>query len=154
MSNYYNRETETRHGRDYQISWYYDECADAPWESSDCHGEVTEWTTRDKHPGELILNSDRSSHRFYDFQGAMKKAREVWGCTGTGAEIEEIVRRDYEYLRAWCEDRWFYCGIVVELLNSEGDVIDSASLWGIESDGDHAPIIDDLIGDVDPKIAA
>lgn len=155
MSNYYNRETETRHGRDYRISWYYDECSDAPWENSDCHGDVTDWESRDKHPGELILNTDRhGNHRFYDFQGTMKKARKVWGCTGTGKEIEGIVRRDFEYLREWCNDEWFYCGIVVELLNAAGEAVDEASIWCVESVGDHWPLIDDLIGEVDPKIAA
>lgn len=51
-----------------------------PWENSDGHGEVTGWTTRGKAPGELVLNSDRHSKRFYDFQGACRIARrDGWG---------------------------------------------------------------------------
>lgn len=41
---------------------------------------------------------------------------------------------DYDRLRQWCDNQWFYVGVVVESLDEEGDVIDSASLWGIESD--------------------
>lgn len=41
---------------------------------------------------------------------------------------------DYDRLRQWCDNQWCYVGVVVESLDGEGDVIDSASLWGIESD--------------------
>lgn len=52
----------------------------APWLEHDGHGEVTGWTTRAKLPGELILNSDRGSKRYYDFAGACRIARrDGWG---------------------------------------------------------------------------
>ena len=47
----------------------------APWEKSEGHGVVSEWGTRDKRAGELVLNTDRGSKRFYDFAETMKIAR-------------------------------------------------------------------------------
>lgn len=57
-----------------------DDCHGAPWEEEDGHGDVSEWTTRDKLPGEMVLNEDGRSKRFYDFAGACKIARrDGWG---------------------------------------------------------------------------
>lgn len=53
----------------------HDSDSGAPWDNSDGHGPVSDWTTRDKLPGELILSSDRSSKRFYDFAAAVQIAR-------------------------------------------------------------------------------
>jgi hypothetical protein len=150
MSDIYDTETREHHGASYLIEWAADHHHGLPWEESDCHGEVSEWTRRDKKPGERILNTDRHGFkRFYDVQASMQKARTVWGFTN-GKEAAEAVEKDFEYLRAWCEDRWFYCGIIVTLLDEDGDKTDvQASLWGIESDakGYHASVIMDLIGD-------
>lgn len=42
---------------------------------------------------------------------------------------------DFERLRQWCNDEWTYVGIVVDLLDDEGDPMgETESLWGIESD--------------------
>ena len=52
----------------------------APWDESDCHGEVSEWTSRKKAPGELVLHSDHGNYRYYDFAGACEIARrDGWG---------------------------------------------------------------------------
>lgn len=52
----------------------------APWDNEDGHGPVSDWTTRWKNPGELLLHRDGSSRRFYDFAQACKIARrEEWG---------------------------------------------------------------------------
>lgn len=52
----------------------------APWEEECGHGPVSDWTRRDKLPGEFVLNEDRGSKRFYDFAGAVKIARrDGWG---------------------------------------------------------------------------
>lgn len=111
----------------------------APWDNEDGHGPVTDWTTRDKRPGELVLNSDRGSKRFYDFAEACRIARkEVWG---DGPAVPEMTwrqvaanaaRADYEHLRAWCNDEWRYVGIIVTLLDDEGNETEvSDSLWGV-----------------------
>lgn len=53
----------------------------APWDY--CDNEVnliSEWTRRDKKPGEMILNTDRKFKRFFDYQAACKYALyNQWG---------------------------------------------------------------------------
>ena len=41
---------------------------------------------------------------------------------------------DFEALRAWCADEWFYCGVVLSVSRA-GIMLDehAASLWGIEA---------------------
>lgn len=72
----------------------------APWEEEDGHGDVSEWTTRDKLPGELVLSEDGRSKRFYDFAGACKIARrDGWGFLPGVLKYEK--RADCWH--AWCE---------------------------------------------------
>lgn len=143
--NTYKTDTIEQHGITYQVEWVVDEGADAPWENSDGHGRVSDWERRSKRPGELILNSDRGFSRFYDFQEAMKLAkRDGWNCAKTGEELQEAVMQDYQYLKDWCDDKWFYCGITV----TRCDTGESSSLWGIESEGDHSWVIQDLVGEL------
>lgn len=41
--------------------------------------------------------------------------------------------RDYNILKAWCNDEWFYCGIVLSVLDNGHEISDhAASVWGIE----------------------
>ncbi|WP_052007096.1 hypothetical protein [Burkholderia paludis] len=180
-----------------------DDCDNGePWKNFDGHGPVSEWTRRDKRPGERILNTDSGSKRFYDVQEANKIAkRDGWGLSDkakaeliehlarprtvrrirkgekptivqrgfvshiykysadqvetvalpgrdpkkplTRGEIRaEAVRRDYEFLRGWCNDQWNYVGVCVMYLGKadhdpdtdvELDYLVSKDLWGIES---------------------
>lgn len=151
MTDAYKTETIEQNGRAYLAEWLADDSGGTPWENSDCHGPVTDWERRTKRPGERILNSDRGSHRFYDFQQAVRDAVKVWGCK-PGPDAVAAVEKDFDYLRAWCNDEWHYCGIVVTLLDDAGEKTDiSAALWGVESDADgyHASVIQDLIGIAD-----
>lgn len=114
-----------------------------PWKQEDGHGEVSDWTTRDKAPGELVLNEDGRSKWFYDFAGAVKTAkRDGWnaapfddGLTG-GAKAAKAARADYERLRAWCNDDWRYIGVALQVWFEDIQLTDEygAALWGIESD--------------------
>lgn len=75
--------------RTYRITTEHDAQTPAPWENDDGCGIVSDWTTRDKHAGGLVLCADRSSKRFYDFAGTVAKAKaEGWGyadCEGMSA---------------------------------------------------------------------
>lgn len=42
---------------------------------------------------------------------------------------------DFARLKAWCEDDWYYVGVIVTA-SREGIELGSASLWGIESDAE------------------
>lgn len=48
-------------------------------------------------------------------------------------------RQNFERLRKWCADQWFWVGVEIELLDRDGDGTgEKAALWGIESDaGDY-----------------
>lgn len=105
----------------------------------DCHGKVTERTRRVKGAGERVACVDRGGFhfRYYDWQGTMERAkREGWSAEphdkGTrGERAARAVERDYQAIRGWFADEWFYCGIVIGA-SKEGVEIDDhcASLWG------------------------
>lgn len=159
-----------------------------PWDDCDGHGPVSDWTRRDKLPGELVLCSSSNHARFYDYAEACKIAlRDQWGVspykkfTEQGAnglvklsghwfdarnnltaiatdwhdDINEAyselyashratmskreyaaqaAMQDYKRLRDWCNDQWYYVGVIVTITDSDGEEIASDSLWGIESD--------------------
>jgi hypothetical protein len=176
-------------GHRFRVNIERDDDNEPPWENSDGHGVVSEWTTRDKRPGERVLCSDRHSKRYYDVHETMKIAKrdgwglnedakaellkrlcgpkKVWQPTGesvtdglrkregkwvvapvrrddvplTAGEITaEAVRRDFEFLRGWCNDSWYYVGVIVTHLpdpDDDDEPIDyTHALWGIESNSD------------------
>ena len=107
-----------------------------PWDNMSTFGTVTHWERRDKAPGERILLLGRSGARFYNFAGAVAQARRE-GYTGPAAV--EAVEQEFNYFRAWCNDQWRYVGVVVTLLDVEGNPTDESDvLWGVDDDGDSA----------------
>lgn len=71
---------ELKDGYSVRVHVDYDQDMGAPWEEHDGHGPVSEWTTRDKLPGERVLATDRNHRRYYDFAEACKIARrDGWG---------------------------------------------------------------------------
>lgn len=142
-------------GRDFRATIHADDCGDAPWERDDGHGVVSEWTTREKRPGERLLNADRHSKRFYDVQASIALARrDGWGVSpetlaemtrvhGRAPTAKEIaaaaVERDFDFLRGWCADDWSYIGVAVQPLDDDGEPFGGEfdfALWGIESNAD------------------
>ena len=133
-----------------------DESHGAPWENEDGHGPVTDWTRRDKTPGELVLCEDRGSRRFYDFAEAVRTARrDCWGVNDIATETARqratrAAREDFERLRRWCNAQWSYVGVCLFELPRDGverspshvadsapfGILNHAALWGIESDCD------------------
>jgi hypothetical protein len=146
-------ETDTDHG--------------APWKEEEGHGPVSGWTSRSKNPGWRVLHQDRGSYRYYDFAKAVQIAkRDGWGYGGTepgetkGQIAAKAVEADFERLRAWCNDEWTWCGVVVTMLDEDGDPIDGyeESLWGIESDASEyiketaQELADQLIATIDAEL--
>lgn len=119
----------------------HDSDTGAPWEEHDGHGPVSDWTRRDKLPGELLLCYDGRQKRFYDFAEACRIARrDGWNAAPYQVEGETPRQRaaraalaDFEHLRGWCNDSWNWCGVVVTAERA-GVELGRASLWGIESD--------------------
>lgn len=125
----------------FSVEVHEDHENEAPWENEDGHGPVTGWVKRDKRPGELLLNSDRDSSRYYDFKEACKLAlRDRWGCKdldGTETKRQKAAKSamaDFYHLKAWCDNDWAYVGVEVTLLDSDGNKTEvSESVWGVES---------------------
>lgn len=185
-------------GLTFQVEFTYDYDCEPPWERSEGHGVVSDWTRRDKRPGEIVLSSDRNLKRFYDVQETTAIAkRDGWGLSDenkaaliqrvarktikrvakseyhvlenglrqdkltwetveipgrdpnkplTKGEIRaESVRRNFEFLRSWCNDQWQYVGVIVTLMveDEDGELVKSDdpehsdSLWGVETYEDH-----------------
>lgn len=120
-----------------------------PWKNSEGHGVVSEWTGRDKKPGEWVLKESRGDKRYYDMAATIKLAkRDGWGLNPEakavlakrlgreptkGEIVEAAVKDDFEYLRGWCNDEWRYVGVIVTLLDDDGDKTEiDNSLWGVE----------------------
>jgi len=112
------------------------------------HDLVSDWATRSKRPGELVLNTDHLNKRFYDFQGACKIAlAEGWYTPPYNTDKRETPRQqaakaalaDFKRLKAWCDDEWYYIGLVVWCEDSP-DV--RHYMVGIESDSGEEYILE------------
>lgn len=106
-----NTNTFEHKGHTFRIEIEQDEDMREPWEEHDGHGIVSDWTTRDKAPGERVLNADRTSKRYYDVQETIKRARaDGWGTDEQALErvlgrkptkreiIADAVERDFDSL--------------------------------------------------------
>jgi hypothetical protein len=139
-----SRDTFIRHGYTFRLEIEPDTEAGPPWTECEGHGPVSEWTTREKRPGERILASDRSHKRYYDVEAAMQLARrDGWGThdgrqpgESTRAYAARAVEADYQFLRGWARDAWQYVGVVVTLIEAGRPTTERESLWGIESDAE------------------
>ena len=117
-----------------------DDCMGEPWKEHDGHGPVSDWTSRDKAPGERVLVSDRHSKRYYDYAGAIKIAkRDGWdappyGEGTSGEQAARAVEADFKHLSDWCNDEWYWCSVILSV-SKNGVTLDeyAASLGGIES---------------------
>lgn len=70
-----DNDTFERADHTFHVTFPFDDSNRKPWEECEGHGPVSEWTTRDKAPGELVLCEDRGYKRFYDYQAAVKLAK-------------------------------------------------------------------------------
>jgi hypothetical protein len=128
-------------GRQFGMTIEFDAGLQEPWKEHDGHGIVSEWTSRAKRAGERVLVQDRSSYRYYNFAETMKLARkDSWGVSDPKEgetkrqQLVRAVEKDFEHLRAWCNDGWHWCGVIVELLDSDGERTgETESLWGMEN---------------------
>lgn len=117
-----------------------DDDSDAPWDREEDDCLVSDWRPKNsKRPGERVLCENRGSCRFYNWQEAIQIARkdgwdaEPYGTGTPGERAERAVLRDFENLKAWCADEWWYVGIILSVEYNGKELTDhAASLWGIE----------------------
>jgi hypothetical protein len=136
--------TATHKGLTFRVDHLHDDTSEAPWDRMDSLGTVSDWESRSKAPGELIVNADGRSRRFYDFAGAVAKGRSEGM---TGAHAAKIARQEFALFESWCADRWQYIGVGVALLDTDGNETGHTdALFGVESFGDyHAEIAAELM---------
>lgn len=130
-------------GQKYIAKLYYDNDSGMPWENCDGHGPVIRAFTAHrsrgyKYPGWRPLNDpDRHEYQYYyDWQAACKKARkEGWNSEPYDApnRVARAVEADFQFLRAYLRQDWYYVGIVIE--DARGKELDC--VWGVESYKDY-----------------
>ena len=110
----------------------YDTDCGPPWKNSDGHGVVSDWEYRGEADGRWVLHHDRYDTRYYDWKETLKIAKRD-GWSPHNGDLMGAVRRNYEYLRAWYNDTWYYVGLIVELYDANDRLISEESCWGYES---------------------
>lgn len=147
--------TQEINGYTVRIRVHHDEGMGPPWEEHDGHGPVSDWFYHRpsswascKRPGQRVISKDGHNARFYDWQEATRIAkRDGWGLSDdvkmdlakklgrnpTRGEITaEAVRRDFEHLRARCNDEWHWLGYTTTITAPDGTEHDGDSCWGYE----------------------
>lgn len=146
----YLAETFDHHGYTVAITSHIDSDMGPPWKEHDGHGPVSDWTTRDKRPGEWVLHSDRHSKRYYDAAQATRIAkRDGWGLSekalgelarqlGRPPTRDEIVaaavRNNFDYLKGWCDNDWHWVGYTTRITAPDGTELDGDSCWGFDDE--------------------
>jgi hypothetical protein len=150
----YDGDTFEHRGHTFKLTIERDDDMGEPWKEHDGHGIVSDWTTRDKAPGERVLVEDRNHKRYYDVKASTKLARkDGWGCSHStmdevdgkrvfksghktkGEAIACAVDEDFERMRAWCNDDWYWAYAMVRLLDEDGEeTSEYDTLSGVESD--------------------
>jgi hypothetical protein len=164
MNDAYRTEIQEHNGRTYRIEWEHDSHMGAPWKEHDGHGIVSDWTTRDKKPGEWVLHNDGHMKRYYDAQATIEIAkRDGWNTkpynwTTKGEQAAQAVLADFKHLQDWCNDQWHWCCIAATLLDDDGNETEhTAAIGGVEdgtdsADDHHQELIADLIGQIEHEL--
>lgn len=167
-----NQDIIEKNGMRFRIHIEDDSDHGAPWEECGGHGVVSDWTTRAKKPGELVLCAGRREKRFYDVAASMVIAkRDGWGMSPSLKEEWErksgqpltagmiaaaAVDADFEHLLRWFNDDWRYVGVCVEQIDEDDQPLTNKyahACWGMESDDDEGlkqmanEYIDQIIGE-------
>lgn len=151
-------------GRRYGVKFEYDYDADAPWDGCDGHGAVRQSNRAhaegrsDKRPGERPLNhAGRNEYQFYyNWQGACELARtDGWNAEPYDApgRILRAVQADFDYLRGYVNQDWQYVGVIVTLLDENGEETgESDALWSVETYEDyHHTVAAELAAEIDAR---
>lgn len=172
-------DTIIKGGRIFRVNIQPDTDHGAPWEEGDGHGIVSDWTQRDKAPGERILSQDGGRRRYYDIKATLEIAkRDGWGlgdedkaklAAALGRELTakeitaEAVEQDFGFLHRWCHGQWHYVGVIVTDITDEDPGIDNDyghALWGVKDDDSvyvqqvADELIDEILGEVAEADAA
>jgi hypothetical protein len=151
--------TLTIQGLNLKVEIEQDTDSGRPWDECDGYGPVREarsdYGRITKSPGERILHAgDRGCYSWvYDWNGALDMARrdgwgvsecdrpDNWDSMTKRQRTELAVKHDFDFLKAWCDENWVWCGVVVTLMLPDedgnlqpynGPLTMRDSLWSIE----------------------
>ena len=141
----YHQETYAhKNGKKYHVCWYYDYDFGSPLENGDGYG-VTErmsWNpTNEEQLEQHLLDYEpeleeetrlrlmRVLHKasswrddsglYYDVLSSMHKARTEWGVAPE--HVQEVVEKDFAYLKGWYDDDWHWLTIGVAPLDENDE---------------------------------
>ena len=189
----YHQEIYThKSGKKYHVCWYYDHNYGSPLENGDGYGvtERMDWNPTDEEQLEqhIIDNEDEEgagieleehtrltmmrrlcrpsnqydSGLYYDVLSSLHKAKTEWGFDDQ-AKAVEVVDKDFEFIKGWYDDNWFWLTIGVAPLDDDGEPVeDDRQFCGgyestiLDSDEDNVAyrteIIEDQIATVEWEI--
>ena len=134
--------TELPNGWKLKVRFEHDSDSGPPWK--DCYGMGVIEESRNR-PGEYdeyddwILNSDRGWYRYYDWKATLPEAlRDGWDTKpyhfhSKREQAMAAMKSTYEHLYEWCNDHWWYVGMIVTLLDENDDELQEDACWGFES---------------------
>jgi hypothetical protein len=181
MSDDFNTQiyTDPRTNIEYEVKYWYDLDQREPDAEFDGHGHILvldfdptderavedrvsegllsdEFTMR--APLMRLVNDHRHSHtaKWYDFVASLNVAVEQWGVAPDKAY--DVVEKDYEYLRGWYNNEWYWIGATVRrAYESDPWHEEVFSVGGFESlilnnDEDRIEVIEDLVCSLESQI--
>lgn len=150
----YHQEIYThKSGKKYHVCWYYDHDFGSPLENGDCYGvtERMDWNPTDEEQLEQHIadNEDEEgegieleehtrltmmrqlqrpsswndSGLYYDVLSSLHKAKTEWGIDDP-VKAMEVVEKDFDYLKGWYDDDWFWLTVGVAPLDEDGEPIE------------------------------
>lgn len=132
-----HQEVIEAHGLEFNVTIETDYDSGLPWNECEGYGPVREGS--DKHAGEHVLYAGGRGERsyMYDWAEAMKIAkRDGWGpkdpTLTPRQNAARAVQKDFDFLKAWCDEEWVWCGVCVELADYSGPLDMERSLWSVE----------------------
>ena len=125
--------TNLPNGWHYTVEFQRDDNSGTPWGDSDCHGVISKHEhSRREYDDDWLLYSDRGSYRYYERDASLEKAIKMWGVAPDKAMAS--IKADYEVLRRWYNDDWWYVGVIVKLFDDENKELAEESCWDRQSD--------------------
>lgn len=137
--------TELPNGWKIKVEFQYDNDSGPPWENCDGVGVIEESRYRGR-PGEYgeyddwILNSDYGWYHYYDWKATLPEAiRDGWNTkpyhfANKREQAMAAMRSTCDYLREWCNNDWWYVGMIVTLLDQNDEELQEDACWGFESE--------------------
>lgn len=136
--------TELPNGWKIKVEFHHDSDSGPPWKECDGMGVIEESPRYWGDLHESYRDWRMGEYHYFDWKATLPIAiKEGWdskpyGSTDKQERAMRAMRSTYEYLRRWCDDQWWYVGMIVILLDEDDTELAEESCWRYESDAmDH-----------------